>query len=71
MIRRVLLRTVSGQGFHRSTTAMRTQQQSSSPHLLFEVRRHGAQLLLDVADDLTLSNRGEAVSELRAPSGFS
>ena len=64
MIRRVLLSTMSGQGSHRSTTATRTQQQSSSPHLLFEVQRHGAQLL-DVADDLTLSSRSEAVTELR------
>ena len=55
---------MSGQGSHRSTTATRTQQQSSSPHLLFEVQRHGAQLL-DVADDLTLSSRSEAVTELR------
>ena len=64
MIRRVLS-TMSGQGSHRSTTATRTQQQSSSPHLLFEVQRHGAQLLLDVADDLTLSSRSEAVTQLR------
>ena len=41
---------------------------SSSRHLhisfFLEVQRHGAQLL-DVADDLTLSSRCEAVTELR------
>jgi len=65
MIRRVLLSTMFGQGSHRSTTATRTQQQSSFPHLIFEVQRHGAQILLDVADDLTPSSRSEAVTELR------
>jgi len=52
-------------GSYRSTTATRTQQQSSSPRLLFEVQRHGAQFLLDVADDLTLRSRSKAVTELR------
>jgi len=36
-----------------------------SGHLLFEVERHVAQLLLDVTNDLTLGRRREAVAALR------
>ena len=61
----MLVSATSGGEYGQFVALLERRAGSGRRHLLLEVERHVAQLLLDVTNDLTLGRRDEAVASLR------